>query len=184
MNILSVQITKNPHKERKRKTVFTPEEDKIILDFVEKYGATRWERIERIIQTRTSIQCRERYKNFLSPTVVKKEWSSEEDLLLETLVSQHGKKWSKLAEYFPGRTDILIKNRFSLLMRHVKTGKRTQNQFSAETIPLKHNQINEEEQVNSADYGNDMTTTDEPFFDFSFDNHAESNDIFSIDYFF
>jgi hypothetical protein len=100
MNIHSVEGSNILLKERKRKIVFTTEEDKIIYDFVEKFGATRWERIENIIQTRTSRQCRERYNNFLSPTIVKKEWTSEEDRLLENLVFLYGKNGQNLLNIF------------------------------------------------------------------------------------
>jgi hypothetical protein len=104
--------------ERKKRVLFTKEEDEIILNFVSVNGASRWERIEKIISTRTSRQCRERWKNFLSPSVQKGEWTNEEDALLESLVAQRGQKWSNFTEFFPGRTDVLIRNRYALLKRH------------------------------------------------------------------
>jgi hypothetical protein len=132
--MISTDIPSQIKQERKRKTVFTKEEDQIILDFVDKFGSSRWERIENLISTRTSRQCRERWKNFLSPNIVHKEWTSDEDLLLENLVSQNGRKWSNFVQFFPGRTDVLIKNRYSMLMRHIKTGKRVPIQSNITTM--------------------------------------------------
>jgi hypothetical protein len=168
------------NKERKRKTVFTSDEDRLILDFVEKFGATRWERIEPFIKTRTSRQCRERYKNFLSPTVVKTEWTNDEDLLLENLVFQYGKKWSKLIEYFPGRTDVLIKNRFALLMRRNNSGKRVQNQNLFETVSF-NNTTSNLEMTDFSEKLEDDTTFNEPVFDFSFENPIDTENMFSFD---
>jgi hypothetical protein len=184
MNIPSVEGSNILKKERKRKTVFTTEEDKIIFDFVEKFGARRWERIESIIQTRTSRQCRERWNSFLSPAVVKKEGSYEEDRLLENLVSQYGKKWSKFVEYFPGKTNILIKNRFSLLMRHSKTGKKIQNQILDEKININPIHINVIEEVDFSDKTENSTSVDEQLFNSSSENPTEIDDIFSFDNFF
>jgi hypothetical protein len=184
MNIPSVERSNILNKERKRKTVFTTEEDEIIFDFVDKFGSRRWERIESIIQTRTSRQCRERWNNFLSPTIVKKEWSFEEDRLLENLVSQYGKKWSKFVEYFPGRTNILIKNRFSLLMRHTKTGKRIQNQILNEKINITSIHIDVVGEVDFSDKTENITSVDEQLFNSSSENPAETDDIFSFDNFF
>lgn len=107
---------------RKPRTVFSKEEDQMIRDFVSKNGAHNWNRIEKIIQTRTGRQCRERWKNFLSPSIFKREWSLEEDFRLKQLVALYGQRWSMFADFFPGRTDIIIRNRYSLLMRHMKKG--------------------------------------------------------------
>jgi hypothetical protein len=182
--MISTEITPQLKQERKRKTVFTKEEDQIILDFVDKFGSTRWERIDNLIPTRTSRQCRERWKNFLSPHIVRKDWTSDEDLLLEKLVSQNGKKWSKFVNYFPGRTDVLIKNRYSLLARHIKTGKRIPNQFSNQNqnIIMKDSfsfPISEPVEEESIEIN--------PIFDFTFtdaENQIENNEFFSFDSFF
>jgi hypothetical protein len=180
-------MTDLPTKERKRKVVFTKEEDQMILNFVETFGATRWERIENLIKTRTSRQCRERYKNFLSPAIIKKDWTSEEDSLLTELVSQNGKKWSKFAQYFPGRTDILIKNRFSLLMRHEKTGKRIHNHISLEPVIFSNDIDNN---FNSSTVGfpeefNDTILNESVEFTERCDEFCyEKDDLLSLDFFF
>jgi hypothetical protein len=179
--MIETDIPLQKKQERKRKTVFTKEEDQIILDFVKQFGSTRWERIETLISTRTSRQCRERWKNFLSPNIIHKDWTTDEDLLLENLVSQQGRKSSKFVNYFPGRTDILIKNRYSLLMRHLKTGKRILTQVAnpkqdTKTEPFFSIPISDQ----IAEESVEINTT----FDFSFENFENENQIGNDEFFF
>jgi hypothetical protein len=47
-----------------------------------------------------------------------------------------------------------------------------------EILSDNNNQINTNDQIHFSEYGNDITTIDESFFDFSFDNQVENNEIF------
>jgi len=49
----------------------------------------------------------------LSPDVVKKKWTLEEDLLIIKLYKEHNARWSEMAKFVPGRTDNQIKNRYN-----------------------------------------------------------------------
>ena len=40
-------------------------------------------------------------------------WTVEEDLLILKLVEQHGKRWSRIAQELPGRTDNGVRNRWN-----------------------------------------------------------------------
>jgi hypothetical protein len=64
-------------------------------------------------------------------------------------------------------------------MRHIKTGKRNQNQNLFEPIPLNNNQMNE--MVDFSDKLDDNTRFDEQVFDFSFENQFETDNTFSVD---
>jgi hypothetical protein len=44
-------------------------------------------------------------------------WAPHEDRLLEEKVGELGRRWKVLEAYFPGRTDINLKNRYNLLTR-------------------------------------------------------------------
>jgi hypothetical protein len=114
----------NNAQERRKRNMFTREEDQMIIDFVYHRKKVNWLEIESIIKTRTARQCRERWKNSLSPILTKQLWTLEEDNLLKKLVEQQGQKWAILQQYFPGKTDVHIKNRYQLLNRHLKTGKK------------------------------------------------------------
>lgn len=52
------------------------------------------------------------------------QWTEEEEQLLLAKHSQHGSKWALFAQFFPGKTAVQIKYRFSQLLgkRNQKTG--------------------------------------------------------------
>jgi hypothetical protein len=105
-------------RERKTKVCFNLEEDKAIRNFVYTHGTSSWANMKKILPDRTIKQCQERWKNFLDPNLSKEKWTIEEDSLLLNLVGEYGKKWSRFVNHFHGRTDVLIKNRYNLLIRH------------------------------------------------------------------
>ena len=99
---------------------FTQDEDRIIFDQVSLHGEKDWVKIAQSLPSRSSRQIRERWKNYLSPSLKHDPWSLEEDELLRRLIIQYGQQWSKIAAHFPGRTDVIIKNRWCLLKRRTK----------------------------------------------------------------
>ncbi|EAX83484.1 Myb-like DNA-binding domain containing protein [Trichomonas vaginalis G3] len=106
------------HKEtRKPRHKFTEEEDKLIRQQIAAVGEGNWTLIAKVVPGRTARQCRERWINYLSPNVANTPWTEEEDRMLENLVETLGTKWCVIAKQFPRRTDVLIKNRWSLLNR-------------------------------------------------------------------
>lgn len=100
------------------KKKFTPEEDSKIIELVgdEKYPC--WHYISQQIPGKTARQCRERYQHYLSPSISSAPWTEEENQLLETLQQQYGNNWAKITEYFKGRTNTYLKNKWNL--RHRK----------------------------------------------------------------
>ena len=95
---------------------FTQEEDDRLISLVEQYGVRNWKKISSLMRTRTTRQCRERYINYLSPTVTNGPWTNEEDLLLIQKVKEMGTRWAQISHYFTGRSDVNIKNRYSMLV--------------------------------------------------------------------
>lgn len=96
---------------------FTHEEDLIIMKLVSKHGAREWKIFETYLPGRTGRQIRERYINYLSPDTKRSGWTDEEDDLLRKKVREHGRKWSTIATFFSGRTDVTLKNRWLKLQR-------------------------------------------------------------------
>ncbi|EAY21746.1 Myb-like DNA-binding domain containing protein [Trichomonas vaginalis G3] len=95
---------------------FTAEEDARLIELVRIHGNKAWKKIASIMKTRTTRQCRERYINYLSPSVTNGPWSAQEDSLLIEKVQEMGPKWSKIAKFFPSRSDVNIKNRYALFV--------------------------------------------------------------------
>ena len=115
-------ITKGP---------FTPEEDALIVEFVNKNGPRSWPRITQLIPQRSSKQCRERWFNHLDPNVTKHAWTPEEDQMIFQQHMKLGSKWSLISKLIPGRTDNAVKNRWNSSI-----SKRLQTDENGNTILL------------------------------------------------
>lgn len=101
---INPKLTKGP---------FNPEEDKILIQFVEEYGCHAWPKVSTVLPHRTAKQCRERWFNNLDPSVTKTPWTTEEDDLIFQNYLKFGPKWSTIAHFIKGRTDNSIKNRWN-----------------------------------------------------------------------
>jgi hypothetical protein len=55
--------------------------------------------------------------HYLSPDVIQCNWTIDEDEHLIQKVEDLGRRWRQLEAYFPGRTDISLKNRYNVLQR-------------------------------------------------------------------
>ena len=91
---------------------FSPEEDEKLMYLVKINGPRQWRKIAQSVEGRTGRQCRDRYRNYLAPTINKSKWTNEEDRLLVEKVKEYGSSWSKIAPFFAGRTSSSIKNRW------------------------------------------------------------------------
>lgn len=103
-------------KEKTQRQKFTTEEDSRLIELVNMYGCHSWKKIGQFMKTRTTRQCRERYLNYLSPGLVNGPWTAHEDKFLIEKVKEMGPSWSKIVKFFPTRSDVNIKNRYSLLI--------------------------------------------------------------------
>ena len=102
----------------KKRNAFTEEEDKMLSNLVGRFGEDNWNKIARRMPKRDVRQCRERWLNYLSPLVINGAWSKEEEELLVRKVNEYGRKWKFITQFFPGRTDINIKNRYNCLIKY------------------------------------------------------------------
>lgn len=89
------------------------QEDKKILELIQEHGQN-WTLISKIIGgSRTGKQIRDRYLNKLDPNIVNKAWTPQQDSYLFLLYTIYGRKWAQIAKLLPGRTEAMVKNRFS-----------------------------------------------------------------------
>lgn len=106
-------ITKKP---------FSRDEDYYLLFFVQIFGDNNWISVSECMKQknfdRSSRQCRDRYSHYLDPRINKnKIWTKEEEDLLVKLVENEGNKWKKFENYFPGRTEVSLRNKYQLINR-------------------------------------------------------------------
>lgn len=107
-------------KARRQKHKFTPEEDELIRQFVVQHGVNQWDAVAKALEHRTPRQCRDRWKHYLSPHVSHNEFTIDEDKNLIHLCMTLGPQWSALTKFFPGRTDVNLKNRWNKLQRNYR----------------------------------------------------------------
>lgn len=117
------------------KSKFTATEDQQILELVQKHGDQNWALIASKIKGRSTRQCRERYMNYLCPSVNNAPWTAEEDELLLLKREILGSRWKAIADFFPNRTDINVKNRWLKLERHRKKENRIKDESASSPIP-------------------------------------------------
>jgi hypothetical protein len=94
---------------------FLPAEDELLRTLVERYGETNWNLISKFMRRRNARQCRERYRNYLSPIFRNVPWTADEERLLIEKVKEHGQKWSVIARSFEARSDVNVKNHWAAM---------------------------------------------------------------------
>lgn len=119
---MNMTISNNSNKQRNR---FSKEEDECLRMLVEEQeDNVDWNYVSSKMIGRTSRQCRERYRNYLRPNLVNGSWTDEEDQLLEKMYEKFGPQWSKIAQYFPKRSDVNIKNHHTCIVNRLSRQKK------------------------------------------------------------
>lgn len=114
---------------------WTLEEDKKIIELVQRYGTGNWILIAQQIDGKNGKQCRERWTNNLNPELNFSNWTAQEDQLIINLFSYAGSKWAEMAKYLHGRSANAIKNRFRSITRQVGNDSSKQKQQIKITLP-------------------------------------------------
>jgi hypothetical protein len=105
--------SQKPHPRRE----FTTDEDTLLSDLVEKYGADAWQQLSRFMPGRNSRQCRDRWTNFLSPHIIRNPWSPDEEIMLSQKFAEFGHSWKKITACFDGRSEVNVKSHWLLMQR-------------------------------------------------------------------
>lgn len=91
---------------------FTPDEDAKLVEIVSVQPFLNWQYIASLLPGRTARQCRERWSEYLNPSIKFQPWTNTEDSLLVQLVQTYGNRWTLISKMFNGRTGNDVKNRW------------------------------------------------------------------------
>jgi hypothetical protein len=111
--------------QRKIRKPFTEKEDRIIENYVHKYGVKNFEKLEMELENRSTRQIRERYRLYLDPKVNHSPFTAHEGEILLKAFDQFQGRWSSMVKLFSGRTDVSLKYRHRKLMRKSNHQKRS-----------------------------------------------------------
>lgn len=132
---LNSDSSQNLNHNQRRK--FSLEEDIKLSRAIALQGPRKWDQIALSLPGRTGRQCRDRFHNYLNPSLTNGPWTREEDKLLEQKVYELGQHWNKIVRFFRGRSANNIKNRW-----YTYICKQKQSQYK----PLSYKNINKNKQ--------------------------------------
>ncbi|KAL1531429.1 transcription factor MYB17-like [Salvia divinorum] len=93
------------------KGAWSPEEDKILVEFITQNGHGTWRNLPQLAGLlRCGKSCRLRWTNYLRPDIKRGPFSPEEENMIIQLHGALGNKWASIASHLAGRTDNDVKN--------------------------------------------------------------------------
>ncbi|RLN15747.1 hypothetical protein C2845_PM02G24740 [Panicum miliaceum] len=123
-------------KEGGKKGPWTPEEDLVLVSYVQEHGPGNWRAVPANTRLmRCSKSCRLRWTNYLRPGIRRGGFSDQEDRLIVHLQALLGNSWAAIASYLPDRTDNDVKNYWNTHLKKKLLVQQHQHQQRAPSTP-------------------------------------------------
>ncbi|KAK2419924.1 myb-related protein [Trifolium repens] len=126
-------------KEGVKKGPWTPEEDIILVSYIQEHGPGNWKAVPTNTGLlRCSKSCRLRWTNYLRPGIKRGNFTDQEEKMIIHLQALLGNRWAAIAAYLPQRTDNDIKNYWNTYLK--KKLKKLETSTSSESC-LGHDDV-------------------------------------------
>jgi hypothetical protein len=102
------------------KSYFTQDDDFKLLSLVNKYGTGDWNIISSLMKNKNRRQCKDRWRNYLDPSLNKDPFTDAENDIILKKVEEIGFRWKEISKYFINRTEAMVRNQFQNLSRMEK----------------------------------------------------------------
>jgi hypothetical protein len=116
------------------KRFFSPEDDAILRELKTNSPELPWAEISERMTGFTPRQLRERWCNYVSPTLKTSQWTESEDEILTRLYDEIGPRWGLIASHMGNRSVPDIKNRFQSM--HNRSLPRRSKKYSRSRGPV------------------------------------------------
>ena len=121
-----------------KKIKFSKEEDELLKQLAQKYLEVNKPINFKVIafqMNRKPRQVKERYNGYLRPDLKTNEpWTAEEDKQIEELVQKNGRKWIEMEKLLPGRSNVMIKNRYNFHIINYRKEKKKEEEKGKITV--------------------------------------------------
>ncbi|KAB1211429.1 Transcription factor MYB59 [Morella rubra] len=131
---------------------WTPEEDKLLSEYVNLQGEGRWSSVAKCTGlNRSGKSCRLRWVNYLRPGLKRGQLTPLERGVVIELHALWGNRWSTIARYLPGRTDNEIKNYWRTHFKKKEKSSKKQENRETQILEQKQSPQRQEQQLQEDD---------------------------------